>query len=472
VSGPDPDRLAGIARWDADEVRASVAVLSRVSDGLPRWRARVEEVGRRLEDGDTWAGPAAASAVHAVLVLSGVTTAVAAGLAGSLAGCGQLTSAAAAASALARAALVTGADDAAAGAALAAEALEHAGRAGSALDAADAALTPLGAVDAFAPADFAGLAGQVLRPVGVPAPPSGGPEAVAAWWAALPALARSALVQQRPAVAGALDGLPAWARDRANRLLLARALRRPHPSATARALAAVVQAREAAGEEVQVHLFDEAGERVVLVLGDADTAAAVAVLVPGINTTPDDDLDAVTADVSRALGAARAAGAGAVAGVAWLGYRPPEAAGILLRRRARQAGPVLDAALDGLAAAREEGGRDRARTTVLAHSYGTVVTDEAADAPGRLAADAVVLLGSPGMEPDAGTLEVAEVYDAASPADPISWSGWFGQSPWADGYGAVELPVGAGTGHSEYLDAGRPTLDAVGRVVAGGGSPR
>ena len=38
--------------------------------------------------------------------------------------------------------------------------------------------------------------------------------------------------------------------------------------------------------------------------------------------------------------------------------------------------------------------------------------------------------------------------------------------------GAVGLPVSEGTGHSDYLDAGRPTLAAVGGVVAGTGGPR
>jgi hypothetical protein len=228
--------------------------------------------------------------------------------------------------------------------------------------------------------------------------------------------------------------------------------------------------RETAGELVQLHLFDEAGERVALVLGDADTAEVLVVHVPGVNTTPDDDLGAVAADVDRTVRAAHAAGAATAAGVAWLGYRPPEGIDILGRGRARQAGPVLASALDGLAAARSAGGHPAHRTTVLAHSYGTVVLDEAADAPGLLAADAAVLLGSPGMEPDARSLEAAEVYDAASVADPISWSAWFGVSPWAESYGAVELPVADGTGHSEYLDPG-PTLTAVGAVVAGSGRP-
>ena len=127
-------------------------------------------------------------------------------------------------------------------------------------------------------------------------------------------------------------------------------------------------------------------------------------------------------------------------------------------------------ALDGMTAARAAQGGAAARTTVLAHSYGTVVVDEAADVPGPLSADAVVLLGSPGMEADAASLEAGEVYDAFSPADPISTSGFFGPAPWGERYGAEELPVARGTGHSAYLDPG-PTLTAVGEVIAGTRDP-
>ena len=166
------------------------------------------------------------------------------------------------------------------------------------------------------------------------------------------------------------------------------------------------------------------------------------------------------------LHAAHAAGVGAVAGVAWLGYTPPTGVDILRRGRAAQAGPVLDDALDGMAAARAAAGAGDARVTVVAHSYGTVVLEEAAEAPGRLAADAVVLLGSPGTGGVARSLEAPEVYDAASVADPISWSGWFGAGPWEPIFGADELPVASGTGHSGYLDPG-PTLTAIGGVIAG-----
>ena len=137
------------------------------------------------------------------------------------------------------------------------------------------------------------------------------------------------------------------------------------------------------------------------------------------------------------------------------------------RRAAARGGALLDAALAGLAGARTSAGADLPRTTVVAHSYGTVVLDEAADRPGRLAADAVVLLGSPGMEDDAASLEAPEVYDAASAADPVSWVGWFGAETWSPAFGSTALPADAGTWHSEYFDRDRPTLAAMGEVLVG-----
>jgi hypothetical protein len=85
----------------------------------------------------------------------------------------------------------------------------------------------------------------------------------------------------------------------------------------------------------------------------------------------------------------------------------------------------------------------------------------------RLAADAVVLLGSPGGAPVAAALEAPEVYDAASPADPISLVHWFGPDPWSAPFGATELPADPGMLHSDYYDRDRPTLDAIAQVVAG-----
>jgi hypothetical protein len=105
---------------------------------------------------------------------------------------------------------------------------------------------------------------------------------------------------------------------------------------------------------------------------------------------------------------------------------------------------------------------------VVAHSYGTVVAGEAVRAPGRLAADALVLLGSPGVPGSAdGDLEAGEVHGAWSPADPVSWLGWFGASPFDGFFGDAPLPTEPTEGHTDYYDPDRPTLAAIGQVVAG-----
>jgi hypothetical protein len=157
----------------------------------------------------------------------------------------------------------------------------------------------------------------------------------------------------------------------------------------------------------------------------------------------------------------------------WLGYRTPShLAEAVVRTSAERGGPALATALDGLDAARGAVATPAARTTVVAHSYGTYVVDEAADEPGTLAADAIVLLGSPGMEDDAASLDAPAVFDAATPADPISWAGWFGdRHTWENGYGSTGLPTEAAMGHSHYFDPGHPTLAAIGEVVAGARVP-
>jgi hypothetical protein len=141
------------------------------------------------------------------------------------------------------------------------------------------------------------------------------------------------------------------------------------------------------------------------------------------------------------------------------------------RRASIEGGRALAEALDGLSAARTAAGSALPRTTVLAHSYGTVVVDEAADRSGTLATDAVVLLGSPGMSDDAAALEAPEVYDAGSAGDPISWSGWFGIPAGAPAFGSTGLPTDPWAGHSDYYERDGPTLEAVGEVVAGTREP-
>ncbi|GAA4743306.1 hypothetical protein GCM10023328_26110 [Modestobacter marinus] len=504
--------LTELAGWDVAQLRGSVGALGTVVDRLPPWRYRLDALGRELGTAECWSGPAGTAAAAALVELStvaaGLTAALdrsAADLAGLVAAAGEAQERAATALAVARAAGlrldatgtavgvpaaplpvmapdqvadVTVARAAAAVAeATAAQALAAGAQAAARTAAAAEPLAGLG-VPAGGPVDLGDLAPRLPAPV--PALPSGGaPQRAADWWAGLTAVQQLEAIDAWPGAVGALDGLPAWARDRANRANLAAALQHLPPGSvghdTARAVQRTLTELVDTGSLAQLLQFDPAAGLVAVSVGDLDTAAAVGVLVPGVETTVVDDLAAVAGDARDVAAAAAVASPGlAVATVAWLGYRTPRWFSSVVEQASHRGGRDLDRALDGLAASRGAPAAGPApRTTVLAHSYGTVVTGEAARAPGRLAADAVVLLGSPGTGTGgAEGLEAAEVYGAWSPTDPIAWSGWYGAGPFDSGFGDVRLPTEPTQGHTQYYDRDRPTLAAVGAVVAGPWTPR
>jgi hypothetical protein len=479
----DGVRLSAVAAWDVSLARRAVTALAATIEGLLTWRARLEGVQRTVESGTSWSGPAARSAVAALAEAAAVGWAVGAAVDESLSAYRRLVVEATAAQDLAQQAIAETVS--LPGAAVtrppaADAALRHAALTASAAADAGEALAGLGVRDAFAPADFPDLLVHVplMGPIQAPrVPGTRVPAEVAGWWAGLSEAQQGAVISLSPALIGALDGVPAWARDRANRLLLDRVLRDPRSSPGAAVTAGVVARRiareEAAGQDVQLQLLDLAGDRVVLALGDLDTADTVAVLVPGVGNTPEDDLGGLVGNAKDVAAASRHASAGAsLATVVWLGYRTPDTIVTGSMRFAAEAGgPALARSLAGLAAARTATATGRSRTTVVAHSYGTVVVDEAADEPGVLAADAVVLLGSPGMEGYAWSLEAPAVFDAASPSDPVTWFPWDGDR-WTGGtYGATGLPLAPGMGHSDYLEPEFPTLAAVGEVVVGVRTP-
>jgi alpha/beta hydrolase family protein len=527
--------LPAIAGWDVPQLRGAAGTLVLLSERLVPWRFRLDTVGRRLATAECWSGPAGSAAAAALLEVSTVSSGVQDALEESARLLQVLVAAADEAQELAAAALAVaaaggvGLDDAGdplrdlglvdpaptaqqrvgraavalyppadgADAVAPAEPVGAADRAGALADEAHAAaaralsaavlagepLGRLGSGQAPGASGFPDIAARLAPPGLVPPPPVPAPAVppgqAAAWWAALTGAQQRAAVLAAPAAVGALDGLPAWARDRANRLELDRALAELPPGGaghrTATAVAAEIDRQEAAGQSVQLLQFQPDDALVSLALGDLDTAEAVAVLVPGILTSPDDDLPGLTDDAARVAAAAGAAAPGlAVATVAWLGYRPP--ATVLAApssQLAQRGGPALDRALDGFAAARAAPGSPAPpRTTVLAHSYGTLLASRAAQAPGRLATDALVLLGSPGTEAlTARDLEAAEVHGAWTPGDPVSWVGWFGRGPVDPWFGDTPLPTETTQGHTQYYDPDRPTLAAVGEVVAGRRGP-
>lgn len=485
--------VTGIATWDVEGFRAAVNGLDAVLDRLPGLRRRFDDVVRTVWSREVWTGPGAAAAAGALSRSSAVTATGSAGLDDSLAQLRRAVDEAGEARAAADEAQVLavavnsgafapvspepyGSTELAQAAQLEAaceRARRHAAASAVAAERAVEDVPGPGTVAELAPGSWCGwldgLPGSQL--VDPPRMPAGQvPEDAAAWWSVMSPAQQLAAIARDPSAVGATPGVPAWARDRANRLVLARAMAIGDDASrgTATAVAQEISDRETSGEQVQLLELDVEEGLVALGLGDLDTADAIGVLVPGMGNDVTSDLDGVADDAATVADAAQAAAPElAVATVAWMSYRAPSGfvqAARLPAGHARAGGRALDATLDGLAAARVT---DTARVTVLAHSYGSVVTDRAVDEPGRLAANAVLVLGSPGMSKDAGELEVDEVYEASSPSDLVSRFQYFGNATWEDDFGAEQLPTDPDTGHSEYYDTDRPTVAAMGEVVAG-----
>ncbi|WP_439427174.1 alpha/beta hydrolase [Micromonospora sp. LA-10] len=353
--------------------------------------------------------------------------------------------------------------------------------------------------------------------------PGAGPAEVSRWWAGLSAAERRWLTGREPDRIGRLDGVPATARDQANRLLLGDrreqllvrrlALLRPLPAgpleASRRIRLAGVEAalrgldrlseRLAAPGLPRAYLLglDPGGDgRAVVALGNPDRSAAVLTYVPGMTSDLADAPDEL-GRAARVLQRCAALGPGEEsAAVLWLDYDAPdfltEAAGA---RQAEDAGPALHRFQEGLRAAHEG---PPARQTVLGHSYGSLVVGAAARDHG-LSADALVFVGSPGVGVDHATglrMPAGQVWSSTAPDDVIRLARppddlarrallagtplgpalalldphgerlWFGADPSAPGFGGRRFPS-APRGHTGYWDPDNPALDGMARIVLG-----
>ena len=352
---------------------------------------------------------------------------------------------------------------------------------------------------------------------------------VVAWWTDLAPGEQDAVVTQRPELVGAADGLPGWARDRANRILLDRAgadltrqvaaleppartwrdliggagglagamtigtfgggTRRVAYQQAVAKLAAVRATRQVLGqrdgERRQLLAFDVSGRsaRVAVAVGDVDRAGHVAVVVPGFTTTVERDLagsDRLSADlVVQSRRAADLVGdRREVAVVSWLAYDVPQTAdtlrsdhSVVLRASAVAGAAPLAAFVRGLSAERH--------VTVVGHSYGST-TAGLAVARGDTGAGDLVVLGSPGLGADDSAqlgLPPGHVHVLEADDDPVADLGWFGRDPSKlSGVdllraGDAGLPDGShgrpSAGHSSYLVPGTTSQWNVAAVIAG-----
>lgn len=126
------------------------------------------------------------------------------------------------------------------------------------------------------------------------------------------------------------------------------------------------------------------------VIGDIDTAGKVTTLVAGTGSSDLGGLRDSAALAGRITGPGQAT-------IAWHGYAAPESlAAAALSGRAESGGTALRGFQQQLRQRNPD-----ARLSVVGHSYGTRVIDEAAgDGTVTLAADEIHLMGSPGMTAD------------------------------------------------------------------------
>ena len=280
--------------------------------------------------------------------------------------------------------------------------------------------------------------------VGIPDVPQANwsPSQNAAWWNSLPEERKKFLIDHCPDDIRHLDGLPAAARDQANRNALegyVDANGKKHQGALEDAKQAAENAKKdpnISGEERKqltekyedlkaIHEqtandvraskglapaylldfnYDEEYHRTTAIVssGNPDTATHVSTLVPGIGTNVRGDLGKYVAanDRLRAQTAHAGVDPNNVATISYLGYVAPKNDGFNNIQAAdigyaNRAAPVLARFEEGLRA-NAEANHHKFTNTLVTHSYGSTTGGKAAAlmAPGTV--DRLILTGSPG----------------------------------------------------------------------------
>ena len=308
------------------------------------------------------------------------------------------------------------------------------------------------------------------------------PAEVNAWWKALNASEQQHLIHEFPGQIGWLDGLPATARDEANRIALAgerqqlqgqlAGLEAHQPPATVTGgrfgtgqfpnpawqqwhnQVVTIQGELAGVAAVENGLalgghggvprayllgFDTHGNgHTIVSFGDPGTADNTVTYVPGLGSK----LTGAFGDSSRAAALARAAANFApgksVASIYWLGYNAPQLGlgqglhnlDVASTGDAIAGASALSRFQDGLQVTHQPG--VPGHTVVLGHSYGSLVVGEAAARAGVHPSD-VIFVGSPGVGVNHASqlgISPAHVWAGANindpvpnlpPADPAGW---------------------------------------------------
>ncbi|MFG2870124.1 alpha/beta hydrolase [Streptomyces sp. NPDC048338] len=340
-----------------------------------------------------------------------------------------------------------------------------------------------------------------------------------AWWDALSEEQRQEYLEIAPDMIGGLDGIPAAARDEANRNhlpVLMDELAGKDDSDSETKLDALRMIKDKLDKPSNPPMFllgigDEGNGRAIVAYGNPDTSKNVSAYVPGLGTKLNDEFveDTMKRAQDTALGARRIDPSSA--SIVWLGYDAPQNVDVMSKGDAQRGAPAYNQFMAGLSATNE--GKDP-HVTAIGHSYGSLTVGTAAKQSGGIpGVDDVILLGSPGVDAQKATeLGVGKdhVFVGAADNDPVTHLptqdeaklGWvlggptgvrvgrdlfdidnddvyFGKDPASEAFGAQRFKVDDGPrmvfegggfdAHSQYFT---PDLDPesaknIARIVAG-----
>jgi hypothetical protein len=354
------------------------------------------------------------------------------------------------------------------------------------------------------------------------------PADVKAWWDTLTSEQQDQALHDFPDLLGNLNGIPAADRDTANRFWLATEKQRVHDQmeltkhhmglgfdpitgqrtadgrildglqAEAKNLDDISKGLDRAGAAGMLLGIDPSGDgKVIISVGNPDTATDAAVWVPGLGTDASKtDQNVGRMQMLNARAQAHLKPGQSVATVYWLGYDAPEVIGtsVAFEQRSRDGAGPYSAFMDGIHATHE----GNLHLTAMGHSYGTTVLGEAAKS-GNLHVDDIVTAGSPGMHVDHASdlhIDPQHVWAGSAADDPVSrpsivthdavaagtlggplgmLEGWavgriyeqgHGISPDETAFGANSYTVDT-SGHTGYWNNGTASLDNQAAVIAG-----
>ncbi|MFE0251999.1 alpha/beta hydrolase [Streptomyces sp. NPDC059010] len=259
------------------------------------------------------------------------------------------------------------------------------------------------------------------------------------WWDSLTQEQREEYLAVYPGVIGNLDGVPAAARDEANReniqLLIGKLSGRDDEESKTMldGLKSIDhQLRHPDPDSPPMYLLgigDEGNGRAIVSYGNPDASKNVSAYVPGLGTALDGDF--AKNDLKRAKDTAIDAQKydPSSASIVWLGYDAPQLpaselrhnADVALMNNAKVGATAYNAFMAGISATNEH---DDLHTTAIGHSYGSLTVGQAAQRDGGIpGADDIILVGSPGTGADkAGDLNVGKdhVFVGAAANDPVT----------------------------------------------------